>query len=450
MASLAELLRELKERSGHSYGVLAKRLHMSTSTLHRYCNGDAVPTEFAPVERFARLCKATPEELVEVHRRWILADADRGRKTEPPTARKAARETGSGAPAEQPSGPEPEPPSDPEPEQPSDPEPEPSGPGDAPGSSRRRRTLVLAAAVAAVVGVGSVALAMNGDEGGGHKRNAGPAASSGPSAASPESPGEVSGKGEAQDKSKGEGEGKGKDGGKEKQGAPSATPSHKGNVAPDSTRGDKGPAAGGAQGDLDVVTTRTKPYAYDEPCGRDFLVNRKPGEVPQPPAAPQDTPSWVGDLGAVASGGQYIEVTVQGLSRETVVLEGMDVRVQSTSAPLTWNNYQMATGCGGDVFTKSFNVDLDDAAPRVTTKRGQRDFPYKVSESDPEVFYINADVASHDVRWYLELRWSSGKRHGVARIDDQGKPFRTSGASGRPTYGWPPGNTKWERQLQDG
>ncbi|WP_422070546.1 helix-turn-helix domain-containing protein [Streptomyces orinoci] len=32
----AELLRELKERSGRSYGALAGRLHMSTSTLHRY------------------------------------------------------------------------------------------------------------------------------------------------------------------------------------------------------------------------------------------------------------------------------------------------------------------------------------------------------------------------------------------------------------------------------
>ncbi|MGH1554765.1 hypothetical protein ACRAWF_31095 [Streptomyces sp. L7] len=53
---------------------------MSTSTLHRYCNGDAVPTEYAPVERFARLCKATPDELVEAHRRWILADGARQRE----------------------------------------------------------------------------------------------------------------------------------------------------------------------------------------------------------------------------------------------------------------------------------------------------------------------------------------------------------------------------------
>ncbi|MFF8616834.1 helix-turn-helix domain-containing protein, partial [Streptomyces sp. NPDC015350] len=75
----AALLKELKDRSGRSYGVLAGRLHVSTSTLHRYCNGDAVPNEYAPVERLARLCGAEPDELVELHRRWILADAARRR-----------------------------------------------------------------------------------------------------------------------------------------------------------------------------------------------------------------------------------------------------------------------------------------------------------------------------------------------------------------------------------
>ncbi|MEH6379432.1 helix-turn-helix transcriptional regulator, partial [Streptomyces sp. KLMMK] len=97
------MLRSLKERSGLSYGVLAKRLHVSTSTLHRYCSGSAVPTEFAPVERLARLCKATPEELMEVHRRWIVADATRGRKTQ---AAAAVPETAAAAPA---TGSEPEP-----------------------------------------------------------------------------------------------------------------------------------------------------------------------------------------------------------------------------------------------------------------------------------------------------------------------------------------------------
>ncbi|MER7124006.1 helix-turn-helix domain-containing protein, partial [Streptomyces goshikiensis] len=79
-SGFARLLRELKDRSGLSYGTLAKRLHMSTSTLHRYCTGDVVPTEYAPVERFARLCKASPEELLELHRNWVLADTNRPRR----------------------------------------------------------------------------------------------------------------------------------------------------------------------------------------------------------------------------------------------------------------------------------------------------------------------------------------------------------------------------------
>lgn len=75
----ARLLRRLKDRSGRSYGVLAGQLHMSVSTLHRYCNGDAVPMDFAPADRLARRCGATSDELVELHRRWILADEARRR-----------------------------------------------------------------------------------------------------------------------------------------------------------------------------------------------------------------------------------------------------------------------------------------------------------------------------------------------------------------------------------
>ncbi|MEV5983366.1 helix-turn-helix transcriptional regulator [Streptomyces sp. NPDC052114] len=459
MASLAELLRELKERSGLSYGVLAKRLHMSTSTLHRYCNGDAVPTEFAPVERLARLCKATPEELVEVHRRWILADAARGRKAEPeprpaaqpdarpdaqPDARAAAHQDPSGHPDQAPGR---EPGQEPSQDQ---------GQGQGQDQSQdqdqvvvlsrrpavgKKRALVLAAAVTAVVGLGSLALAMNGG-GDGDKRDTGAAASPDAGASPDDRPADDKGKDKGKDDKD-----KGKD--DDKKNGPSASPSRKGDASPDAPRGGgKGPTSDGGTGDdvLDQpLTARTRPYAFDDPCLQDFLVNRKDDEVPQPPAA-QDAAGWVGDLGAVSAGHQYIEITVQGLGKDTVVLQDMNVRVQSTSAPLAWNKFQMATGCGGTVNTKSFSVDLDDGSPRATPKAGQRDFPYKVSENDPEVFYVRANTDLHDVRWYLELEWSSGKRHNVLRIDDQGKPFRTSGAEGRRTYGWPPGYDKWVEQ----
>ncbi|MFE6160474.1 helix-turn-helix domain-containing protein [Streptomyces sp. NPDC056486] len=390
MASLAELLRELKERSGLSYGVLAKRLHMSTSTLHRYCNGNAVPAEFAPVERLARLCKASPEELVEVHRRWILADADRGRKAELAAS----------------SAPEPEP----EPDSDSDSEPATgAGPARATAStslspsrsrssSHRRRTLVLAAAFAAVVGIGSLALAVNGSgDGDQHEQSLGSTAPADPSASPSDRPGKA---------------------------------------RPDGARGEDSGTP---------LTARTRPYAYKDDCMQEFLVNRRPDEVPERPTA-QDAPGWVGDLGAVSARNQYIEVTVQGMGKDTVVLQGMNVRVQSSGAPLAWNNFQMGSGCGGKADTKAFTVDLDAATPSVTQKDDRRDFPYKVSENDSEVFYIAANADLHDVRWYLELEWSSGKRHDVLRIDDQGKPFRTSGREGRPSYSW---WGEWERELQE-
>ncbi|MFC9537970.1 helix-turn-helix domain-containing protein [Streptomyces sp. NPDC056975] len=398
-AEFATLLRGLKERSGLSYGVLAKRLHMSTSTLHRYCNGDAVPVDYAPVERLARLCKAGSEELVELHRLWVLADA--ARRTKPVAA---AEEPPAVAPAPVP-----------------DAEPVP-----APGKRRARRTVLLAAAVAVVVAGGAGAFAVHlagggSGDGGGRKDGAGAtssvtqgARSADPSGTASPSPGH-----------------------KHK---PSAGPSRSGAPAGAAPGTPSAPAAGAGTGT--PLTVATTPYVYEDPCSQHFLIDRPPAEVPPPPLE-QDAPNWVGAIGAVASGEQFIKLTVQGTGSDTVVLQDLDVRVMKSGAPLAWNDYSMGVGCGGGVGTKSFGVDLDAPRPVSVPRNGQRDFPYKVSESDPEVFYIKANTKAHDVSWVLELTWSSGTRHGVLKVDDQGRAFRTSADVGRPGYDYPIGAGSW-------
>src|SRR5690348_920168 len=151
---------------------------MSTSTLHRYCNGSAVPVEYAPVERLARVCRATPQELVELHRRWILADAARGRRAE----QTAAVETVDPGPAtsHKPDGRE----SEQEREGESESEGEGEGESRAddvdepvvvdtrrvltpPGRPRHRRTVLVASAAAAAV-LGIVALTVHPGFGGGN------------------------------------------------------------------------------------------------------------------------------------------------------------------------------------------------------------------------------------------------------------------------------------------
>ncbi|MFD4988064.1 hypothetical protein [Streptomyces sp. NPDC058374] len=160
-----------------------------------------------------------------------------------------------------------------------------------------------------------------------------------------------------------------------------------------------------------------------------------------PPPVEQDAPTWVASMGAVPADEQVVEVTLQGKGNETVVLQALHVRVVRTGPPLPWTDYGTGVGCG--VSLRAFAVDLDQGRPAARAADGQRPFPYKISERDPEVFRVTAHTGARDVSWYLEVEWSSGERKGMLRVDDQGRPFHTSASSGRPAWDYPPGSTEW-------
>ncbi|MEU9975991.1 helix-turn-helix transcriptional regulator [Streptomyces sp. NPDC051014] len=445
-SDFAELLRELKDRSGLSYGTLAKRLHMSTSTLHRYCNGDAVPADYAPVERLARLCKAGPEELVELHRRWVLADAQRGRKADAPEKRAAAAGTATEPGPEPEREPEAEPKAEAEAgtEPVRDPEPEPgpdtvrvpeaaAGPDAAGRRGRRVPRPALLAGITVVALLGAAALAVQLPSGGTDAKNTGTTAADG--TAAHRTPG---------------------DSAPPKAGSSTAPPSSSTSSTSSASTAPAAGAAAGAAPDgssrpadggtaTPPLTVDTRPYSWESPCSQHYLINRGPADVAPPPLE-TDATAWVTAHQAVSSGEQYVTLTVQGTGRQTVVLEGLTVRTAQRSSPLAWNDYAMGypgVGCGGNVPTRSFTVALDAMRPAVVPEAGHRDFPFKVSGSDPEVFYITADASAYSVDWYLELSWSSGSRHGTLRIDDKGRPFRTSGDNGRPAYEFPLGGEAW-------
>ncbi|MFG2723055.1 helix-turn-helix domain-containing protein [Streptomyces sp. NPDC048416] len=496
----AALLRELKDRSGRSYGVLAGRLHMSTSTLHRYCNGDAVPNEYAPVERLARLCGASPEESVELHRRWILADEARRRSRaagQTPAAAEAAPRVpepgpgpGPGAAAPGPS-PVPGPGLAPGPDAarhagpgagPSAasagestaggptgsagraPDAE-SGDGElpavgpvvpAPGAGRRglgglvprrlpgkpgklgkrtRLVLIGAAVVAVAVPVTAVATLSGGPAG---SDTVADARTSSPPAGAGASPSVRTSVGPSAGASR----------------SPSGSPSA--SLAPDAAS-PSGAAA--PKGEKKHVPAGSAPvgvgissYDWDTPCGKFYLLDQKPGAVPPPPNNVQDRRSWARALNGVDGGNLKLELTATGKSQQSVVITGITVRVVGRQAPLGWTAYSMGSGCGGGVVPQSFDIDLDAAQPVSKPVAGHqgddkvpaRDFPFKVSTSDPEVFDLNVHTEAHDVSWYLEVSWSDGDRSDKIRVDDNGKPFRTSATKGRPAYEYRLDTNVWD------
>lgn len=465
---LAELLRELKERSGLSYGALAKRLHVSTSTLHRYVSGTAVPTEFAPLERLARVCGASRQEMVEVHRRWTLADASRGdrREAEPAPAVDAADADGDAVAAETNSSP-----SSGEPVAADSSEPASARSGDAvaagsrdeppgivigpaPTAAGRRegrrlpRARVLVAAGVAIA-LGATALAVQAASGGGDGSQVssdspsphGGGRERGPDGAKSASP---SGKESGKESGKGK-PGKGATASEKPEGGGSG--SGDGSRAPAAGGGGKD---GGGEGGV-PVTVSTQAQFWSDPCGHPYLVDKAPGAL-SPPPNEQDASGWVAANGAVSARDQTVKLTVQGTGDDTVVLESLNVRVAGSSAPLAWNNYKMGylgVGCGGRVPQHSFDLNLDASVPRPSPQDKRDGFPYKVSASDPEAFFINATANTRYVRWYLELDWSSGGRHGTVRIDDAGKPFATSGDGSRPVYAFSLNSKKWTKTNRD-
>ncbi|MFF3561470.1 helix-turn-helix domain-containing protein [Streptomyces sp. NPDC002574] len=430
----AERLRTLKERSGLSYGQLANRLHVSTSTLHRYCHGDAVPADYAVVERLARLCGAGPEELVELHRRWVRADA----------ARRAGNRGGGAEPAgEALDAPEVS-------EAPAEAVLEPAADGPPPaaggttrrGSWRRRLSRPAVVVSAAALVLTGAALAMTDPTGDGRPAAArtAPPATGGTSSAHASAPvpeGELGG-------------------------GPSLSPSASGTrAAPSHLPSSGGPSrspspARTPTGSVPAVPARplswsVRSHVWENGCDHRYLIDRPPSDVPPPPVA-QDAGAWASALDAVHGGTTIVETTLRGRTPAPVVVQALHVRVVERRGPLHWSSYAMDNGCGGALTPAVYSVDLDIARPLARPQDGfdgentvpATRLPYQVSDEDPLVLRVDARTQGCDCDWYLEADWTSGGRTGTVRIDDGGRPFRTSGVKGRPQYGyWP--STGWTR-----
>ncbi|MFJ9665278.1 helix-turn-helix domain-containing protein [Streptomyces sp. NPDC101219] len=565
VARFAALLRELKERTDRSYGSLARRLGMNTSTLHRYCAGDAVPVDFAPLERFAALCGAKREERLELHHRWLLAAEARRRPrtdhvpqeappgTEPATgtsgtsrasgpaehaaatradpdpaeAARPARETPHPAPGGEATdgasgrspGPGPtdgapgtrEPdPADPAPcaaahapgaaapvpesadgaqdsgapgsadgaqdartpgpaataqdsrtpgptpttrTAPPPPAPDPSAgepalvsgprragaprPGARPWYRRKRVAVVGAVACAVLTTVGTLAALPDGRRASADEDRSGGTATA---SAAPTAP--------------------------HRRAAPSASPSAPASPSaeadgtasssPGAGRGSSPTATGPARPTAPAGTPLTwtaNDQAWAHGCGHDYVVDAPPERVPPPPA-PQDAGVWAGAQRAVHGGETLVELSVQGTSDTAVVLTALRVRVVGRGAPAAGHVYAMDQGCGGALTPRYFDVDLDKDRPLARPVAGNDAgtplpavrMPYRVSAEDPEVLLVTARTDACDCRWYLELDWSSQGRTGTVRVDDGGRPFRTSGIAGLPHYEYDTSGRRWARR----
>ncbi|MET8079318.1 helix-turn-helix transcriptional regulator [Streptomyces sp. NPDC005303] len=436
----AALLRRLKERTDRSYGSLARRLNMNTSTLHRYCAGDAVPVDFAPVERFAALCGASAEERMELHRLWLSAVAARQRPrtaetTEPaePVETTESSETlvvptaAGGEPRAEASG---GPGSEREDERPGDREGAPdtrqvtaSARPPRPWYRRRRFLVTAAAVVVTLATLGSLSALPSGRPASDKVAQAPDPSSRTTASGLPRHSGSPSPSPSATSASPSA---------EATRTRPSASASHGGGTSKEGAgAGPRGTSVG------TPLTWSANSQIWEGSCGHDYVIDKPPSEVPPPPLV-QDAGIWAATQGAIHGRETKVQITVQGRSSTAVVLEALRVRITGRGSPAPGIDYSMDQGCGGGITPRGFDVNLDIDRPVTHPVAGNEtgqtvpavQFPYRVSATDPEVLLVTATTQTYDCNWYLELDWSSQGRTGTVRIDDHGRPFRTTSTKG--------------------
>ncbi|MFE4383111.1 helix-turn-helix domain-containing protein [Streptomyces cyaneofuscatus] len=421
---LASRLRELRDGSGRTYAALARRIGVSGSTLHRYCTGQTVPAEFAPVERLARLCGRTPEERQVLHRLWLRADAERVERQEAgadpgaeaagsaadPAAKEAGAAVGPASEAPDPTGTQAPAGSSP-----------PAAAARADADAGRGPGAPGTEALGGSVPPGATSVHREEDR-------------SAPAPPAPRSPAV-------------------------RRWAPVlAVCAAVAALATGLIAGFGGPARSErperqppvARPAAPPFTWTTDDHVWRYGCGHAYLVARPPGTVPPPPAE-ADAEPWAQALGAVHAGETGVRITLQGTGERAVVLEALRIRVVARRGPAEGRVHRMSSGCGGALTPRMFDVDLDAERPVARSVPGNDtgepiapvSFPYRVSAADPEVFLVTGRAARCDCDWVAELRWSGGGRSGTVRIDDDGRPFRTSGAPGRPVHDYDYGARRW-------
>ncbi|MFG3410454.1 hypothetical protein [Streptomyces sp. NPDC048142] len=199
----------------------------------------------------------------------------------------------------------------------------------------------------------------------------------------------------------------------------------------------------------------TDAHLWHHDCAHRYLVDRDSSAVPPPPV-PQDAAAWSQPLDAVDGDRTTVRATISAPDDGSVVVQRLAVRVVNRRPALDWPAYAMNPGCGGSLTPARYTVDLDVPRPLAQPESGGAvnhtgeartlpapRLPFQVTQGDPLVLRVEATAVHCDCDWYLEAEWTRGDQHGTLRIDDAGRPFRTSGKGAGKQYYYATEGSGW-------
>jgi hypothetical protein len=167
---------------------------------------------------------------------------------------------------------------------------------------------------------------------------------------------------------------------------------------------------------------------------------------PPPTSICRDWARWLRPLGAWDEGETEVRVTLSGRSDVDIVIDGIRVICHSRTEP-TGVVVRCPAG-GASINVRQVEVDLDWEPGVVSYAEPDGDnLPFKKSftlqKGETERLYVTGRSTTSAVEWSIELLLLIDGRRRIIRVDDNGKPFRTTGSSGFPSFLW--SGREWSR-----
>jgi hypothetical protein len=123
----------------------------------------------------------------------------------------------------------------------------------------------------------------------------------------------------------------------------------------------------------------------------------------------------------VPCSGFTLRITVEGRPDRSVILTGLRPIVLSRQTPSG-----VLSPHAGIAPVRPFVLLLDPDPPLLAPQPGSTaDFPFTVSQHDPEIFEIEVRTDRWDVTYRFELDWVCAGRTGSTPVNLAGHPFRT-------------------------
>jgi hypothetical protein len=116
-----------------------------------------------------------------------------------------------------------------------------------------------------------------------------------------------------------------------------------------------------------------------------------------------------------------IGVLVEARSAQAVILHKFQPVIMARSTPPS-SHTPFGKECVA-MAIRELQVFLDDDPPTLIVESGPG-FPFTVTASDPEFFFLEVFSSFSEVEWRLEIFWTHAGRQGRTTVDQNGHPFR--------------------------